>query len=124
VSPPAITGRHRGQDINASAVEAKAASRAKEREGSRKSRKPQARKTADRPLRRAASAAPRHPPKIKRQARQRNQLAALTPASQGEPVTPLVSGREVAEGRAKRLYCGLIQLTRSLVEPHIVEVWL
>ena len=65
-------------------------SRAKEREGSLKSRKPQARKTADRPLRRAASAAPRHLPEIKRQARQRNRLAALTPEFQGQPVTPLV----------------------------------
>jgi len=67
----------------------KPASRAKEREGSRNPRKPQTRKIANRPLRHAAPA-PRHPPKINRQARQRDRRAVLPPAFQAEPLTPLV----------------------------------
>jgi hypothetical protein len=68
----------------------KPAARAKEREGARKPRKPQARKSADRPLRRATPSAPGLLPEMERQARHRHQLAVLPPTSQGEPVTPLV----------------------------------
>jgi len=68
----------------------KPAASAKEREGARKPRKPQARKSANRPLRRAAAATPGLLPKMERQARQRDRRVVLPPASQGEPVTPLV----------------------------------
>jgi hypothetical protein len=68
----------------------KPAARAKEREGARKPRKPQARKSADRPLRRAAPSAPGLLPEMERQARHRDRRAVLPPASQAEPVTPLV----------------------------------
>jgi hypothetical protein len=49
---------------------------------------PQRRKSADRPLRRAASSAPGLLPG--NQARHRNRRDVLAPASQGELVTPLV----------------------------------
>jgi hypothetical protein len=62
----------------------------RKREGARKPRKPQALKSADRPLRRAASSAPGLLPEMERQARHRDRRAVLPPASQGEPVTPLV----------------------------------
>src|SRR5262245_25971205 len=65
----------------------KTAARVKEHEG-RKPRKPQARKSVDRPLRRAAPSAPGL--LSDRQARHRDQRAVVPPASQGEPVTPLV----------------------------------
>jgi hypothetical protein len=68
----------------------KPATSAKEREGPGKPRKPQARKSANRSLRRAASSAPGLVPEMERQARQRDQLAVLPPASQGERVVPLV----------------------------------
>jgi hypothetical protein len=50
--------------------------------------KPQARKSTDRPLRRAAPSAPGL--LSERKARHRDRRAVLPPASQGEPVTPLV----------------------------------
>ena len=62
----------------------------KERESASKPRKPQARKRADRPLRRAASSAPGLLPEMETQARQRDRRAVLPPVSQGDPVTPLV----------------------------------
>jgi hypothetical protein len=54
------------------------------RDGARKPRKPRARKSTDRPLRRAAGSAPR----LERRAQNRD--AFLRPASQVEVVTPLV----------------------------------
>ena len=120
----------------------------------RKPREPQRRKSADRPLRRAASSAT-----MERQARQGR--AVLLPASQGQPVTPLImwtvykdpkdypgeyvarkfvitedfygpsnesiSSRSLRDVRnvLRSLYRGLIQLKRPPDdEPHIVEVWL
>src|SRR5215207_7437586 len=70
----------------------KPAARAKERkcEGARKLRKPQARKSADRPLRRAAFSAPGLLPEMERRARHRDRRAVLSPCMSGEPVTPLV----------------------------------
>jgi len=70
----------------------KPAARAKERkrEGARKLRKPQARKSADRPLRRAASSAPGLLPEMERRARHRDRRAVLPPCMSGEPVTPLI----------------------------------
>ena len=53
----------------------------------RKPRQPQRRKSADRPLRRTASSAPGLLPEM---ARHRDRRAVLPPASQAEPVTPLV----------------------------------
>jgi hypothetical protein len=64
----------------------KSAASPKEREVARKPRKPRARKSADRPLRRAASSAPGLLPEMGRQARQRDRRAVLPPASQGKPV--------------------------------------
>jgi hypothetical protein len=58
----------------------KPAASPKEREVARKPRKPRARKSADRPS-------------MGRQPRQRNRCAVRPPASQGEPVTPLVMWR-------------------------------
>ena len=69
----------------------KPAASPKEREVARKPRKPRARKSAERPLRRAAPSAPGLLPE--KQARHRDQRALLPPASQGEPVTPLVMWR-------------------------------
>ena len=63
----------------------KPAASPKKREGARK---PPARKSTDRPLRRAASSAPRLLPEMER--RTRNRRAVLPPASQVKPVTPLV----------------------------------
>jgi hypothetical protein len=68
----------------------KPAERAKEREGACKPRKPQARKSAHRPLRRAPPSAPVLLAEMERQARHRDRRAVVPPASQGEPVTPLV----------------------------------
>ena len=70
----------------------KPAASPKEREVARKPRKPRARKSADRPLRRTASSAPGLLPEMGRQARQRDRCAVCS-ASQGEPVTPLVMWR-------------------------------
>jgi hypothetical protein len=67
----------------------KPAARAKEREGAHKTRKPRARKRADRPLRRAGSS-PGRLPEMEKRARQLDRLAVLPLACQGEPVTPLV----------------------------------
>jgi hypothetical protein len=69
----------------------KPAASSKEHKVARKPRKPQARKSADRPLRRAAPSAPGLLPE--RQARQRDRCAVRPPASQREPVTPLVMWR-------------------------------
>jgi len=71
----------------------KPAASPKEREVARKPRKPRARKSADRPLRRAASSAPGLLPEMGREARQRDRCAVRPPASQVEPVTPLVMWR-------------------------------
>ena len=69
----------------------KPAARAKERvEPHFGGRKPQARKSVVRPLRRAASSAPDLLPEMERQARHQDRRAVLPPASQGEPVAPLV----------------------------------
>ena len=70
----------------------KPAASPKECEVARKPRKPRARKSADRPLRRTASSAPGLLPEMGRQARQRDRCA-VRPASQGEPATPLVMWR-------------------------------
>jgi hypothetical protein len=67
----------------------KPATSVKEREGVRKSHKPQARKSTDRPLRHCASG-PGVIPGTEKQARQRQRRAVLPPASQRERVTPLV----------------------------------
>ena len=67
----------------------KPAASPKEREVARKPRKPRARKSAERPLRRAAPSAPGLLPE--KQARHRDQRAL--PPAQGEPVTPLVMWR-------------------------------
>src|SRR6516225_3980046 len=69
----------------------KPAASPRKREGARKPRKPQARKSTDRSLRRAASSAPRLLPEMER--RTRNRRAVLSPASQVEPVTPLIMWR-------------------------------
>ena len=66
----------------------KPAASPRKREGARKPRKPQARKSTDRSLRRAASSAPRLLPEMER--RTRNRRAVLPCASKVEPVTPLV----------------------------------
>jgi len=66
----------------------KPAASPKKREGARKSR---ARKSTDRPLRGAASSAPRLLPEMER--RTRNRRAVLPPASQVKPVTPLIMWR-------------------------------
>ena len=63
----------------------KPAASPKMREGARK---PRARKSTDRPLRRAAPSAPRPLPEMER--RTRNRRAVLPSASQVEPVTPVV----------------------------------
>ena len=64
---------------------------ANERQVVRKPRKPQARKSADRPLRRAAPCSPGLLPE--RQTRDRDRRALVPPAFQGEPVAPLVMWR-------------------------------
>ena len=69
----------------------KPAASPRKREGARKPRKPQARKSTDRSLRRAASSAPRLLPEMER--RTRNRRAVLPPASQVKPVTPLIMWR-------------------------------
>src|SRR6478672_5617764 len=87
-----VRGRRRPRSpdvIGAKTSMPKPAARAKEREGG-KPRKPQSRKSADRPLRRAAPSAPGLLPEMERQARHRDRRAVLPPASQAEPVTPLV----------------------------------
>src|SRR5262249_47802004 len=71
----------------------KPAASPKEREVGRKPRKPRARKSADRPLRRAASPAPHLLPEMGRQAPQRDRCAVRPPASQAESVMPLVMWR-------------------------------
>jgi hypothetical protein len=68
----------------------KPTARAKEPDGARKPRKPQARKSGDRPLRRAA---PRLLPETERKVRKRDRRAVLPPASQGKSVPPLVMWR-------------------------------
>jgi len=68
----------------------KPAARPKEHERARKPCKPQARKSTDRPLRRAASSTPGLLPEMERQAPQRDRCAVLHLPSQGEPVKPLV----------------------------------
>jgi hypothetical protein len=60
------------------------------KEVARKPRKPQARKSTDRPLRRAASSTPGLLPELERRAPQRDRCAVLPLPSQGEPVKPLV----------------------------------
>src|SRR6476646_8690138 len=70
----------------------KPAASPKEREVARKPRKPRARKSADRPLRRTAASAPGLLAEMGRQARQRDRYAVRS-ASQGEPVRPLVMWR-------------------------------
>jgi hypothetical protein len=59
----------------------------RKRDGPRKPRKPQARKSPDRPSRRAASD---FLAEMERQVRDRDRRAVVPPACQGEPVTPLV----------------------------------
>jgi hypothetical protein len=59
----------------------------RKRDGARKPRKPQARKSPDRPSRRAASD---FLAEMERQVRDRDRRAVVPPACQGEPVTPLV----------------------------------
>ena len=59
----------------------------RKRDGPRKPRKPQARKSPDRPSRRAASD---FLAEMERQVRDRDRRAVVPPACQVEPVTPLV----------------------------------
>ena len=63
----------------------------KEHEVARKPRKPRARKSAERRLRRAAPSSPGLLPE--KQAGHRDRRALLPPAYQGKPVTPLVMWR-------------------------------
>jgi hypothetical protein len=59
----------------------------RKRDGARNPRKPQARKSPDRPSRRAASD---FQAEMERRVRDRDRRAVVPPACQGEPVTPLV----------------------------------
>jgi hypothetical protein len=112
---------------------------ANEREVVRKPRKPQARKSADRPLRRAAPWSPGLLPE--RQTRHRDRRALLSKEHPGEyvarkfvitedfygPTYESISSRSLRDVRnvLRSLYRSLIQLKRLPDDgPDIVEVWL